>query len=60
MTSATHTLVAELRARHGSFVLARVFLRLGREIPETFASIVEDKKMADDLRRACKELGLDT
>jgi hypothetical protein len=54
----TTRLLDDLRARYGHFFVARLVLKMGREIPDTFASAEEDHRMALRIREICSELGV--
>jgi hypothetical protein len=54
----THALIDFLRKAHSSFFVARMLLKLGREVPVQFASEEEDRAMAADIRRVCLQLGI--
>jgi hypothetical protein len=54
----THALLDFLRAKHSPFLVARVFLKLGREVPDRFKSPEEDKAMALLVRNTCLAMGI--
>ena len=54
----TTQLLDDLRKRYGHFFVARVCLKMGREIPETFGSADEDREWAERLREVCGALGV--
>lgn len=58
MPGATQALLEFLRAKHSPFLVARVFLKLGREVPDKFKSPEEDKAMAALIRDTCLALGI--
>ncbi|MFT3921835.1 MAG: hypothetical protein QM778_04815 [Myxococcales bacterium] len=58
MPGETESLLTFLRAKHSPFLVARVFLKLGREVPDRFKTAEDDHAMADLIRKTCLALGI--
>ena len=57
--STTHTLLSKLRQKYSPFLIARVILKLGCEVPERITDPEQDRQLEAKLRAACGELGVE-
>jgi hypothetical protein len=58
MLGETQQLLNALRTRHSPFLVARIFLKIGREVPDHFNSVEDDQAMARLVRETCLALGV--